>query len=334
MIRRWFSALARYLNMAPSNSAADVGASIQEEIEFHLEESIRDHVENGMTGPEARRAAAERFGSVSQVAGQCYAQSYARQAVVHRLHTCITLALVVILAALLVTRLWAPATVQTNRADTVEALEPTTAAAAKSNSGSGDIVGRVVDEQMQAIDNAHILAVVKTWPPNGYRQQAYMATTSPDGRFEIANVYPVGEEFEVQIATVADKRLLQSSYLSSSGAALEPIIFRLPPTRGFDLRIERDDGSSIAGAEVFPHRRIDRDGHDHLVYFQSADPIIQKSDNEGVVQLPFFVPGDRATVYLRLPSSEWQTREIVVPSQGNTVHLKVPSGKPSPASNG
>jgi len=327
MIRRCCDALVRYLWNAPYAASPELDSSIKDEIEFHLSESTDDHLRSGMTRTAARRAALDRFGDVNRVIRECRAASSVDQTVCHRLHILVTAALVIAVVALLVTRHPASTVVATTSTGDLDNDTPTPTLA-------GDIRGQVVDEQSRPIGNANILAVVKTWPENGYRQQAYMATTNVDGQFTIDDVYPVGEECHIQIATVADKRLLQSTYIRSAGEELAPVVFQLPATETFALRIEGNDGESVAGAEVFPHRRVDSSGQDHLVYFDSADPIIQRSNEKGVVELPYFVPGDRATIYLRLPDRDWHTREVVVPRAGNVVLLEAESGEHSRSTSG
>lgn len=328
MIRRCFVALLQYLRCAPGIVPTELDASIKEEIDFHLNESIDEYVQDGMAVAPARRAALNRFGDVSQVVKECRSASSVDQAICHRLHMLVTVGLVIAVVALVVAR-----RPQTDTLSTTNAAAPPVSDDA-ANSVAGDIHGRVVDEDSQPIGQANVLAVVKTWPQNGYRQQAYTATTNEDGEFTIDNVYPLGEEYHIQIATVADKRLLRSTYIRSEGEQLEPVVFHLPATEAFALRIEGVDGESVVGAEVFPHRRIDDSGEDHLVYFDSADPIIRRSNHDGVVELPYFVAGDRATIYLRLPDREWHTREVVVPPNGNVVLLKAEPGETPPSASG
>jgi hypothetical protein len=304
MIGRWLTAAAQYFRRPPTLLPHDLCRSIAEEVHFHMEEATREEVAAGMPAAAARRAARARFGDVGKVAADCYAAVSFDQLVCHRLHLGLTALLAGLLALFAV--LWS--------------LSPR---AGEAPAGTGDISGQVVNERGDPIGGAHVLAVVKTWPPNGYRQQAYMTTSGPDGRFTVADVYPLGRQYEVQIATVADRRALESTYVSSEGEELEPVVFRLAPSEPLVLRIEGDDGASVAGAEVFPHRRIDAGGHDHLVYFQSADPIIRRTNEAGVVTLPCYLPGDKATVYVRLPKQEWHTRELVVPASGQPVRLTV-----------
>jgi hypothetical protein len=168
---------------------------------------------------------------------------------------------------------------------------------------------------------AHILAVVKTWPANGYRQQAHMTTTGPNGQFSIENVYPSDRRYEVQLAVVADERLLESTYVSDATGELAPFEFRLQPTAAFSVRFRTSEGEPVEGVEAFPFRRVDQGGHDHLVYFQSAEPIVRRSNARGEVRLSCFRAGDKATVYFRPPGRDWQTRDVVIPERARFVEF-------------
>ncbi len=317
MLKRWASAIWQYLTVPASFVSARASQSLQAEIEFHLQESVRDHVETGMSPDEARRTARSEFGSIEGTLRDCHMVGARDQAVCHRFHLLLT-------AGLLVTVGFLSAKVLTTSPEMLSAEDV-------ADELVGDIVGRVTDDQSAPIENAHVLAVVKTWPPNGYRQQAYMTTTTEGGRFSIDDVYPVEDRYEVQIAAVADGRLLHSEYLiNKSGGRLTPLAFELESTAPFELRVENSLGNPIEGVEAFPHRRIDAGEQDHLVYFQSADPIIRRSDADGLLQLPFFHPGDRATIYLRVPGSDWETREVVVPTHSRVLVLQADLRPASP----
>jgi len=315
MVTRWVSILWKYLTTPPSSLASGISRSLQDEIEFHLQQSVADHVECGLSHQEAQQAASQNFGSVETSLRDCYSVHLRDQAVCHRLHLLLTAVLLMAVGFLAAGPF---------KASSVPAT------ADVSFAPSGDIVGQVLDENSQPIENAHVLAVVKTWPPNGYRQQAYMTTTTPEGRFSVDDVYPLQQPYEVQIAALADGHLLHSEYVTNeTGGPLTPVGFQLESTVLFELRIEDQDGSPIAGVEAFPFRRSGDGDHEHVVYFQSADPIIRRSDNDGLLRLPYFEPGDRATIYLRAPGAEWETREIVVPTDGGVMVLQADAQAPT-----
>lgn len=371
MIGRRLVALLQYLRTPPGAVSKEIRHSIQDEIEFHLQESLREHLESGMTHTTAQRATRERFGYVGRAVRGCCDVSLADQRLFHRLHllftTCLAIAMIAIVfrgdadrgtsdrqtshrptshgqgshgqgsygqppapADNFAASSHAPAQPGTADSTTLQAVsqpgvelrEAILTASDERATATGDIRGTVFDDQSEPIGSVHILAVVKTWPPNGYRQQAYMTTTDSRGQFTIEKVYPTGQKYEVQIAAIADGRLLESTYLSKDGAVLDPVTFRLESTASFAVRFMTADGQPVAGVEAFPHRRTDAEGDDHLVYFQGSDPIVQRSNAEGVVRLPYFQPGDSATVYVRFPDEDWQTRDLVIPSDQQVVLLQ------------
>jgi hypothetical protein len=117
--------------------------------------------------------------------------------------------------------------------------------------------------------------------------------------------------------------VLESSYIDRMRGPLKPAEFRLAPSAPMAVRFEGADGRPVSGVEVFPFERVDRGGADHHVYFCSAEPVVRRSDAAGVVSLPYFSPGDNATVYLRAPGGEWGTRAFDVPEDRRIVVIKM-----------
>jgi hypothetical protein len=180
-----------------------------------------------------------------------------------------------------------------------------------------------VDEASRPIERAHILAVVKTWPNNGYRQQAHTAITDSQGNFSIEDVCPLDANYEVQLAVIADGRSLESVYVEDGRGQLEPFAFQLAGTHPFQVRFRGPDGLPLANVEVFPHRRVDDAGLDHFVYFQGSEPIVQRTDKTGSVPMTYFRSGERATMYFRAPGGEWQTRDLKVPTQDSVTEVEL-----------
>jgi len=309
MSSKWLGEIARYLRN-PSGVPEEAARSIQEEIEFHLGESLREGVEDGLGVDESRRQTLARFGDIDAAYRDCtyaVAEGFVR---CHRFHLALTAGLLVAVGAL-----GALAWMRADRQSAVSA------------GLNGDIEGRVVDEGSQPIEAAHVLAVVKTWPPGGFRQQAYTVATRSDGSFAIADVLPAEEEYEVQIAVVASGRVLESSYIDRLRGPMPRAEFRLAPSAPVAVRFEAADGQPLSGVEVFPFQRVERGGADHQVYFCSAEPVTRRSGATGEVSLPYFSPGDNATVYLRTPGGEWDTRAFAVPEDRQVVVIKMaPAG--------
>jgi hypothetical protein len=281
----------------------EISRSIREEIEFHLAESARRQMEGGLSADEACHAAAQQFGDVEAAVRGCAEAAAIGHARLHHTHLALTALLLAAVGAL-GAWIW---------------INPPGEPAP----GDGDISGQVVDEQAQPIANAHVLAVVKTWPKQSFRQMAYVAITRADGTFEIENVYPTEEKYAVQIAVVADGKRLESSYVNLREGPLEPVKFQLTSTPPLTVRFETADGRPLEGVDAFPSERVEAGGARHMVYFCSGGPIVQRSDSAGRVSLPYFSPGDAASLYVRTPGGEWSMRQLDIPRDGEEVVLQV-----------
>jgi hypothetical protein len=305
--------LLRYLRTPAARSAEEFGDSIEVELAFHISECSQEYVANGMSPKDARRAALKRFGPPSRVAAECHAAAVDGLAWWHRLHLAMTAALFVAVGVLWFT--------STRLAFKV----PPGIMSMLDHDWTGDVTGQILDENGRPIVGAHVLVVVKTWPDQSYFQRAYAALSNGEGRFLIENVHPVNERFEVQIAALADSRVFKSSYSTHSSGVLEPVVLALPPSSGFALQVETAQGGTLAGVEVLPHSRVEPDGAEHLVYFDSAQSFVRRTDSHGRVELPYFTPGDTASVLIRAPKGEWQSRELLVPAAGEVATVRAPA---------
>ena len=298
MIKRWWGEVRDYV-ASPRGVPDRVSDSIRDEITFHLTETAARQAELGVSADEARCSAAERFGDVTGVIRECAADSAETHSRWHRRHLALTSLLIVGAAAL---GAWSYRAVN-----------------APPWIGDGDLAGQVVDEMGKPIAGAHVLAVVKTWPQQAFRQLAYTAITGADGMYRIENVYPLDEKYEVQIAVLADERLLQSNYSEDCSGEHSPIDFTLRSTTPLAVRFESPSGQPMVGVHVFPFARIDANGERHGVYFCSAAPIVRESNAEGRVALPYFAPGDRAALYVRQATGEWETHDASINDSGEVV---------------
>jgi hypothetical protein len=131
----------------------------------------------------------------------------------------------------------------------------------------------------------------------------------------------------VQIAVIADGHPLQSKYIPLTSGELAAVQFQLQQSLPFALRFETQEGQPLAGVQAFPFERTDRQGNEHCVYFCSADPIVRQSGTTGDVPMPNFLPGEAVSVYVRFPDRDWETRELIVPADGENVIVL----KPDPA---
>jgi hypothetical protein len=321
MFNSTLRAFIRYVRKPAVRSAEEFGDAIEEELAFHIAERTREHMTQGLSEEEAQRRALARFGNVSRVAVECHAAAVGGLALWHWLH----LGMTALLAAL-VAVLWYQLPAANDGALLSAASLPPGIASMLDNDWTGDITGQILDELGQPIESATVLVVVKTWPDQSYFQRAYTAVTDPQGRFLIENVHPLNERYAVQITALAEERVLKSSYQQRSSGALQPVVFQLPPSSGFALQVEAEHGVTLAGVEVMPHGRVEAGGIEHLVYFDSAQPIVRRTDARGRVELPYFEPGDTATVMFRTHEGDWESRDIVVPARGEVATIRASLG--------
>jgi hypothetical protein len=319
MVGRFFNSLYRYLLAPAARTAEQFGDEIEEELSFHIAERTSEYLSSGLSEVGARRKALERFGDTSRYAVECHLATVGELATWHRLHLAATIAL-----AALAGFLWFRATPSAGIPAKLAQLPPGIESMLD-NDWTGDVRGRIVDDQGQPISGAHVLVVVKTWPDQSYFQRAYTRITGPDGQFLVEDVHPINERYAVQVAAIADNRVLKSSYRQHSRGPMESLEFELQASSGFRLKIEDEHGNTLSGVEVLPHGRVAAGGEEHIVYFDSAQPIVRVTDIHGRVDLPYFDPGDTATVMLRVPNREWETRDVLVPANGQDATVRASS---------
>ena len=191
------------------------------------------------------------------------------------------------------------------------------------NDWTGNITGQIRDDLGQPITAAQVLVVVKTWPDQSYFQRAYTTLSDTNGRFLIQNVHPVNERFEVQIAAVARNRALKSAYYSAPGGTLAPVVLELPSSSNVLLQVESELGATLASVEVLPHARVEASGAEHVVYFDSAQALLRRTDAHGRIELPYFQVGDAVTILIRTTQGTWETREFVVPTDVKVVTIRI-----------
>ena len=309
--------LLQYLRAPAARSADEFGDAIQQEIAFHLGERARAYMADGMSEDEAHRAALARFGDASRIAAECHLAAVGGLAFWHRIHLLATAVLTVAVAIL-----WFTAATSNNDQLVSEPDLPPGIATMLNNDWSGDITGQILNERAEPVNNARVLVVVKAWPDHSYFQRAYTARTDANGRFLIEDVHPVNEQYEVQIAAVADNRALKSAYYTRSNGTLEPVLFELPPSAGLVLQFEDESGGVLPTVEVLPHGRLEVGGAEHLIYFDSAQSLKRRTDSRGRVELPYFQPGDTASILLRTSQGRWEPREVTVPEAGGVAKIR------------
>jgi hypothetical protein len=317
MIRRAFTEFWGYLRTPASRSAEAFGDEIAEEIAFHIEARTLEYQQQGMSLEAAQQAAHRRFGNPARVAADCHTAAIGGLILWHRLHLAMT-------AGLALTLGWVWWTTARTNMDltATTARVPPGIAAMLDHDWTGDVTGQIVDDQDGPIEAANVLVVVKTWPDQSYFQRAYVGVSDSQGRFLIPDVHPINERYEVQITAVATGRALKSSYHSELTGVFEPVVLKLPPSPGFAVQVESDQGVKLPNIEVLPQSRIEASGTRHLIYFDSAQSLVSHTDNAGRVELPYFQPGDTAGVLLRTPHGDWQPHDIKVPPAGQIATIR------------
>lgn len=320
-MRRTLQAIRDYL-ATPVHQHWDLSHDdVQEELQFHLTSRIEDYRAQGLSLHESKAVALQQFGDVDRVVQECCQETSARQLLIHRSHLLLTFLL------LLATSLLSWQVIYSQRNPSLEVVQAAsqTIADATVPSCDGDVAGVIVDGHGKPLPHAHVMIAVKWWPENGFRQQCYMKTTDARGTFRINDVYPLDAQHEVQIAAITDGHLLRSQYIDDQSISLDSLTIQLPPARAeLAVAFQTPSGKPVSGVSAFPHQRFEDTGVGHLVYFQSADRIIRKSDDTGCLKFSNFSPGDRAVVFVQFPNTEWQQREIVVPDDESVVVITQP----------
>jgi len=279
------NALKHYLR-SPWASAADTSDDeVKQELEFHLMSSANDLHQSGLSIEDAQSEAYEKFGDLGLVV--CVAMLFAGQ-------------------------------LQPNLNPADGKLSTATGFSLEET--HGDVFGDVNDPAGEAISNANVIVVVKTWPEGGYRQQSYMTTTDSTGSFCVEDVYPPDHDYEVQVSVVADGRLLTSRYVDMASGILSGFAFELQPTNQFKIRFEDESGAPLEHVSAFPSSRTDQDGKRHQVYFMGAAPIVLRSNEQGTIPITQFTQGEQVAITVRFPGEDdWQVREFVVPEDKQVV---------------
>lgn len=304
--------LLQYLRTPWTAAAGRCDNELKQELEFHLMSSASDLHESGMSIEESQSEAIEKFGDLKKVLRDCGDVTSSGQLVWQRAHLVITTGLVICVAALFAKQLQPIPRPDVGRLSmaTGFSLEET----------HGDVLGEVSSSVGEAISNANVIVVVKTWPEGGYRQQSYMTTTDSDGSFCIEDVYPPDHNYEVQVSVVAEGRLLNSRYADMRSGILEPFDFKLETTNPFEIRFQSETGEPLEHVAVFPSSRTDQDGNRHQVYLMGAAPIARRSNKLGTIPITEFSRGEQVAIAIQFPGEdEWQIREFTVPEDNQVV---------------
>ena len=315
MIGPMLRALRDYLRTPAARSAEQLGDAIEEEIAFHIAARAQELMDRGLPEAEAYCAARQKFGDPSRVAAECHEAALGGLIVWHRLHLAVTASLAAVVG-------WLCLTLFRTDGHAPSSPLPPGIASMLAHDWTGDVAGQIRDEAGRPLQDAQVLVVVKTWPDHSYFQRAYLAVTTRDGRFLIQDVHPLNERYEVQVAAVANGRVLKSSYHSAAAGELDPVVMELAPSSGLAVQVESEQGTRLPDVEVLPQRRIEAGGTEHLVYFDSAQSLVRRTDDRGRAELPYFRSGDTANFLVRTAQGEWKSHAVKVPDAGEVVTIR------------
>jgi hypothetical protein len=305
-------------------SSEEVGAEIDDELEFHFQSLVEENLAKGMTFSDAWSAARERFGSLPRYSAAC------RE--LHR-RSPSGAAAAVALAALTGVVAWNAASMQAWRRTSAE---PQTAQVESRihQSKDRDVAGRLVDSLGRPVANADVLVVLKSWPNGRYRQRAMHVRANGEGEFRLADALPAEGPYAVHLAAFKEGFAFASSYRlveDENEEAEASKLMRLSFAADATLVVQDEMGRPAPNARVAPQSRKSSHGDSHQVYFQASGPVQRTTDAEGRTPLDCFEPGDRAELFIQLPGRDWIRRTVDVPAKGDVVFVSTkasPSDRP------
>ena len=315
MSQGFFQCAWNYLARPLNKTSDEFADEIKYEIAFHISQRASDLEASGLTPSAAHTEALTRFGDVARYASECHRESTSGIGWFHRLHLVTTLVMGVVVCFLLIN--------QFGRNAISVAKMPPGILAMLDNDWSGTVNGRVESEDGDPIHEAKLLVTVKTWPDGSYCQRGYSAVTDSNGRFSIAGVCPLNAHYEVQVTAIAPDHELKSSYKEFDKGESKPFDFQLGASSGVTLVVEDSSGSPLPNVQILPHERIDRQGNTHSLYFDSGQPMIATTDQQGRVNLPYFRAGDQFTVLVH-SKGDWLPLETIAPATGEFASVHAP----------
>lgn len=88
----------------------------------------------------------------------------------------------------------------------------------------------------------------------------------------------------------------------------------------------------LSDVEVRPAERVDANGTEQIVYFDSARFLNLRTDNDGRVSLPWYDVGDVVSLTFRTSEEEWQPLRFPFPDDHSTIDIVFRDGKFLPQS--
>lgn len=195
----------------------------------------------------------------------------------------------------------------------------------KLTSTGGDLRGSVIDVEGKPIADADVLLILKTWPNNRFRQDDIAIETDKSGMYSVGGLIPVNGQFGINVAAVAEGHAIVSMYLFTKDSGAKPgveIDLKAPVSETISLQITDSEGKPLTSAVVAPRGRKDTDDNEHIVYHQGSSPAWKKTDEAGVVEVDWFLKGDKATIAVQPKGGEWIEKSFDV-TEGDEITIKL-----------
>ena len=272
-------------------------AQIDEEMDFHIESRIEELMAGGLSRSAARSKAEGEFGNRRAHSKNC-------RRIQTGIHgwmvwgTVASLVAVTTVVGLLVVSL---NEMRARNLDLVNQLKSSATSGmavlpvstSAETAVDNDLKGRVVNANGEGIAEAVILLVHKSWPGGRYNQQVHATETDKDGNYVFEELYSTGMQNAFLVTVMAEGHVMESRYkVEKRGKKSLDYNFKLKSAAPIRFEFVDGDGEALSEATVFVQSRRVRT-KEHMAYFQSADDASFLTDEEGKVQLDFFVAGDK-----------------------------------------
>ncbi len=195
----------------------------------------------------------------------------------------------------------------------------------------GAVEVRVVDPGGKAAKGVFVAVVVKAWPGGTFRVVRREGKTDAKGRITFPDAIPPGTRYGVYAAVLHAGTTLSAKYVwSGTPAQSKPVELAVAPASELALRFVDGAGKPVEGVEVGPAMRADAAGQRHGIFGDPHASTVKAAGADGIVSLPYFLPGEWVGVRVRAKGGDWEARELTVPTgKGAVVDVPVVV-KPTP----
>ena len=179
--------------------------------------------------------------------------------------------------------------------------------------------GQVVDADGKPLSKVDVFLIRQTFRP--FRQSALRATTDEAGRIEMKKFLGTGGRAYVR-ATACQPGYVMSWQMQrlEAGDPLKPLDFKLLPAREITFQAVDEAGKPIPRLQLIPKQRTAPDGSNHIIFSQSAGPLIKPTDEKGRVRFNLFNTGDQVTL-AAVNNSHRQLRPVKIEKDATEVKV-------------